>query len=101
MFFHQFRDDLVLALELIPQRGDGPQVRLLTRPDLSLESSGTVLEEQLLPGVEQGRREPVLVAEVGDGDTVDQMAPENGDLLRRRVVRSGLSHRRNSFRVLL
>jgi hypothetical protein len=29
MFFHQFGDDLVLALELIPQRGDGPQVRLL------------------------------------------------------------------------
>jgi hypothetical protein len=29
MFFHQFRDDLVLALELVPQRRDGPQMRLL------------------------------------------------------------------------
>src|ERR1700677_2761700 len=100
MFFHQFRDDLVLALELIPQCGDGPHVRLIGRPALALESRGAVLEEQLLPRVEKSGRELVLVAEVGDGYPVDQMPPEDGDLLNGRIVLARLSHRRNSSRVL-
>jgi hypothetical protein len=101
MFFHQFGDDFVLALELIPQRRDRSQVRLLGRAALVLEGRGTVLEEQLLLGIEQGGREPVLIAKVGDGYMVDQMTPEDGDLLDGRIVLAGLSHRRNSSRVLL
>jgi hypothetical protein len=45
MFFHQFGDDFVLAPELVVQRGDGPQVRLLGRTGLALERRGAVLEE--------------------------------------------------------
>ena len=45
-----------------------------------------VLEELLLPGVEERGRERMLVAEVRHGDVVDQMAPEDGDLLNRRIV---------------
>jgi len=101
MFIHKFRDDLVLALELLPQRSDRPQVCLLGHGGLALEGGGTVFEEQLLPGVEERGRELVFVAEVGDGHSVDQMSPEDGDLLSGRVVLARLSHRRNSSRVVL
>src|SRR3954447_11882041 len=100
MFFHQFSDDLVLPLELLAQRGDDAEVLALGRGALALEGGGAVLEELLLPEVEQRGRELMLVAEVRDRDTVDQMAPEDGDLLDRCIVLAGLSHRRNSSRVL-
>src|SRR5512142_2639744 len=96
MFFHQFRDDLVLTLELLPQRGDGSQVVALGRAVLALEGGGTVLEEQLLPGVEECGLQLVLVTEVGDGHSVDQVTPEDGNLLGGRVVLAGLSHGRDS-----
>ena len=64
----------------------------LGRGVLALEGGGAVLEELLLPEVEQGGRELMLVAEVRDGHVVDQMAPEDGDLLDRRIVLAGLSH---------
>src|ERR1700722_6174848 len=101
MFFQQFCDDLVLALELLPQRRDGAEVLALVRSVLALEGGGAVLEELLLPEVKQGRLELVLVAEIGDGHLVDQMASEDGDLLRGRVVPGGLSDRRNSSRVVV
>ena len=101
MFLHQFSDDLVLALELVAQRGDGPLEVALRRGVLALEGGRSVLEELLLLEVEQGGGELMLVAEVRDRDVVDQMAPEDGDLLDRRIVLPRLPHGRNSFRVLL
>src|SRR6516225_4762219 len=101
MFLHQFSDDLVLAPELVARRGDGPLEVALRRGVLALEGGRSVLEELLLPEVEQGGGELMLVAAVRDGDVVDQMAPEDGDLLNRRIVLAGLPHGRNSFRVLL
>src|SRR5262249_38161955 len=101
MFLHQFRDDLVLALELVAQRGDGPLEVALRRGILALEGGRSVLEELLLPEVEQGGGELMLVAEIRDGHVVDQMAPEDGDLLDRRIVLPRLPQGRNSFRVLL
>src|SRR6201996_9095897 len=92
MFLHQFRDDLVLALELVAQGGDGPLEVALGRGALPLEGGGSVLEELLLPDVEQGGRELVLVAEVRDGDVVDQVPPQDGDLLDGRIVLARLSH---------
>jgi hypothetical protein len=92
MFFHQFGDDLVLPLELLPQRGDGLQMGGLGRAGLAVEGGRAVLEEQLLPGVEQGGLELVLIAKVGDGHLVDQVTPEDGDLLEGRVVLARLSH---------
>ena len=92
MFLHQFRDDLVLALELVAQRGDGPLEVAVGRGGLALEGRRSVLEELLLPEVEQRGRELMLVAEVRDGDVVDQVTPQDGDLLDRRMVRAELSH---------
>lgn len=67
---------------------------------LRSSADASVLEELLLPEVEERGRELVLVAEVGHGDAVDQVPPEDGDLLRGRVVLAGLSHGRNSCRDL-
>ena len=92
MLLHQFGDDLVLALELVAEGGDGPLEVAVGCGALALEGGRSVLEELLLPGVEQGGRELMLVAEVGDGDVVDQVAPQDGDLLDRRIVLAGLSH---------
>src|SRR6476661_8869866 len=92
MFFHQFRDDLVLALELVAQGRDEAEVLALGSGVLALEGDGAVLEELLLPGVEQRGRELMLVAEVRDGDVVDQMAAKDGHLLDSRIVLPKLSH---------
>ena len=100
MFLHQFGDDLVLALQLVAQRGDGPVEAALGGGVLALEGGGSVLEELLLPEVEQRGGELILVAEVRDGHVVDQMAPEDGDLLDGRIVLPRLPHGRNSFRVV-
>ncbi len=40
MFFHQFGDDLVLALELLAQSGDGPLEVAVRRGVLALEGGG-------------------------------------------------------------
>src|SRR5215468_5740049 len=92
MFLHQFSDDLVLALELVAQCGDRALEMALGRGVLPFEGRRAVLEELLLPEVEQCGRELVLVAEVRDGDVVDEMTPQDGDLLDRRIVLSGLPH---------
>ena len=52
MLLHQFGDDLVLAAELLLQRGDGPPVLGLGRVALTLEGGGAVLEKLPLPDVE-------------------------------------------------
>ena len=59
---------------------------------LAFEGGGAVFEELLLPEVEECGRELILVAEVGDRHTIDEMPPEDGDLLDRRIVLPGLSH---------
>src|SRR5262245_3100791 len=92
MFLHQFGNDLVLALELVAQGGDGPLEMAVGCLTLPLEGGGAVLEELLLPDVEEGGGELMLVAEVRDGDVVDQVPPEDGDLLDGRIVLPRLSH---------
>src|SRR4051794_28911331 len=101
MLLHELRDDLVLALELGLKCGDDAEVFSAGRRVLSLKGGGAVLEEDLLPGVEERGRELVLVAEVRDGHPIDQMPPEDGNLLGGRVVLAGLSHGMVSCRVLL
>src|ERR1700712_2562977 len=93
MLLHQLGDDLVLASELVAQGLDGPLLLAHGGVALALEGGGAVLEEGPLPGVEDGGLELVLVAEVGDGDLVDEVTAEDGDLLGGGVVLAGLSHR--------
>jgi hypothetical protein len=92
MLLHQFGDDLVLALELVAQGGDGPLEVAVGSGALPLEGGRSVLEELLLSEVEQRGRELMLVAEVRDGDVVDQVPPQDGDLLDGRIVLPRLSH---------
>src|SRR5271154_1742233 len=92
MFLHQLRNNFIFALELFAQCRNGAEVLALSSGVLALKGGGTVLEELLLPGVEQCGRELMLVAEVRDGDVVDQMAPKDGHLLDRRIVLPGLPH---------
>ena len=92
MFFHQLGDDFVLALEILMQGGDVPETLILRSGVLAFQRGGTVLEEQFLPLVEQRGLQLVLVAQVGDGDSVDLVAPEDGDFLDRCIVLAGLSH---------
>ena len=93
MLLHQLGDDLVLAAELVAEGVDGPLVLALGGLALALEGGGAVLEELPLPGVEDGGLELMLVAEIGDGHLVDEVASEDGDLLGRGVILAGLAHR--------
>ena len=65
-------------------------VAQLTRLERGL---ALALEELPLPGVEDGGLELMLVAGVGDGHLVDEVASEDGDLLGRSVILAGLAHR--------
>jgi len=101
MLFHQFHDNLVLALELLTQCSDGPLMLAVGGGFLKFKGGGPVLEEQLLPLIEQRESEFVLVTKVGDGNPVDQMTPKDSDLLSRRVVLAGLAHGVDSCRAVL
>jgi hypothetical protein len=92
VFLHQLGHDLVLALKFFPKGCDRSEVLALRGSVLALEGRCATLEELLLPELEQRRRQVMLVAEIGNGDAVDQMTPEDGDLLNGRIVLAGLSH---------
>jgi hypothetical protein len=83
MFLHEFGDNLILTLNLLAQESDRADVSRLGVRCFALEGDGPVLEELLLPGVELSGLELKLVAEVRDGDLVDQMATKNGDFFGR------------------
>src|SRR3954451_20968283 len=67
MFLHEFREDFVLALELFLQEGDPPVRGVTGASGSGFESGGGVLEELLLPAVEHGGVDVVLVAKVRNG----------------------------------
>ena len=46
-----------------------------------LEGGGGVLEELLLPAVEHGGVDAVLVTQIRDGGVFEEMEPKDGDLL--------------------
>ena len=79
MLFHEFGDDLVLELDFFAQEGDGSEVGRVGVGGLALKGGGAVLKERLLPGVELSGLKLKLVAKVGDGDLIDQMATKDGD----------------------
>src|SRR5713101_1694291 len=81
MFLHEFREDLVLALELLFQEGDPPILGIADASGAWFEGSRSVLEELLLPAVEHRGVDAVLVAQIRDGDVLQEMKPKDGDLL--------------------
>src|SRR3954451_17292409 len=81
MFLHEFREDFVLALELLLQEGDLPILGIAGASGSGFEGGGAVLEELLLPAVEHRRVDAVLVAQIRDGGVLKEMEPKDGDLL--------------------
>jgi hypothetical protein len=63
---HQFCQDLILALDLLLQVRNAFLFGLMVGARLRLEGPGPVLEELLLPAVEDCRLRPQLITEIGD-----------------------------------
>src|SRR5262249_24128400 len=80
----QCGEGLVLALELGLQRGALAVLgvgRGLAALVVGGEGGGAVLEEVLLPVVEEVDGEAVFLAQVGNSDLLDEVIPKDGDLL--------------------
>jgi tetratricopeptide (TPR) repeat protein len=80
MFFHELREHLVLASELIFQEGDPPVLAVGGSSRAGLECGSGVLEELLLPAVEHRGANAVLVTEIRDRGAFQQVKSKNGDL---------------------
>jgi hypothetical protein len=83
MLLHQLGQDLVLALELGLQVGDLFVLGIaggLAAFVVGGEGGGAALEELLLPVVEEGDGDAVLFADAGDGDFIEEVLAEQGDL---------------------
>jgi hypothetical protein len=97
VLLHEFGEDFVLSLELVLQTGDEVVLGLLAGlgGTVGVEGAMGVFEELLLPAVEEGGGKSKLIAEVGDGGLLKEMAFEDGDLLLGRVVTTTLPHGRD------
>jgi hypothetical protein len=71
MFLQEFREEFVLALEPLVQGGDPLILRVGGSSGAELEGDGAVLEELLLPAVEDRGVDAVLVTEVRNGDVFE------------------------------
>jgi hypothetical protein len=103
MLLHEFGEDLVLALEACLESGDGTVLGVgvgLAAFVAVGEGSVSVLEKDLLPGVEEADGDVVFLADVGDRDFIDEVLSEQGDLLLRTEVTTLPGHRCSSARVL-
>src|SRR5271169_6673813 len=83
MLFHELGEDRVLALQLGFEPCDLGLLCILDGLGLAaiVEGGMTVLEELLEPSVELVGVEVELIAQVRDSDLVDEVPPEDGDLL--------------------
>jgi hypothetical protein len=89
MLFEQLRDDLVLGLDFGFEQLDLFLLRALLPlvvggVCLPLEALAGVFEELLLPVVVLGRVDVMFVAQIRDGNPIDQVFPYNRDFLLRR-----------------
>src|SRR3954453_21114983 len=95
MLLHQLGEDLVLALELLLEGSDGAVLGVgigLAAFVVAGEGGGAVVEELLLPGVEEVDGDAEFFTDVGDRDFLDEVESESGDLLFRGVVAALPSH---------
>src|SRR5882757_7100368 len=84
--------DLVFGLDLLLQVGDPLLLGEVVRPRFLLEGNRPILEELLLPAVEDRGLQAEFIAELRDWLLLKQMPPQDGDLLFRRVVLPLLLH---------
>ena len=94
MFFHEFGEYGVLALELGFKAFDFLLVGVFDGLGLAavVEGGVAVLKELLEPAVDLVGIEAELIAEVRDGDLVEEMAFEDGDLFGASEVTTRLGH---------
>src|SRR5947209_10039305 len=99
MFFHQFGEDFILALELLLQEDGPPVLGVAGASGAGLERGGGVLEELLLPAVEHRGVDAVLVTQIRNRGVFEEVKPQDGHLLLGREALSGfLGHGRTSAR---
>jgi hypothetical protein len=89
---HQLGQNLVRRLDLLLQVRNPFLLGGAVRPGVLLERGCPVLEKFLLPTVEDRRLESHFIAQLRDGLLLQQMPPQDGDLLFRRVVLPLLLH---------
>src|SRR5213082_1113130 len=102
MLLHQLREDLVLALELFLEGSDGAVLGVaigFAAFVVAGEGGDAVVEELLLPGVEEVDGDAEFFTDVRDRDFLDEVEPESGDLLLRGVVAALSGHGCSSARV--
>src|SRR5260370_12837989 len=99
MLLHEFREELILALEFVLGVGDPPVLGVAGASGAGLEGGGGVLEELLLPAVEHRGVDAVLVTEIRNRGVFEEVKPQDGHLLLGREALSGLlGHGRTSAR---
>ena len=86
MLRHQFGQYLVFGLDLFLQLGDPFLLGGMVEPRFRLKGSLPILEKLHLPAVQDRGLEAVLVTQLRDRHLLQQMPPQDGDLLFRRVV---------------
>src|SRR5438445_4839503 len=72
---HQFRQDPILGLDLLLQIGDLLLLCVMVGPRFRLKGSRAVLEELLLPAVEDRGLESLLVTQLRDRHLLQQTPP--------------------------
>ncbi len=92
MLRHQLGQNLVLRLDLLLQICNPLLVSGVVGWPFLLEGSSPVLEEFLLPAVEDRRLESHFIAQLRDGRLLQQMPPQDGDLLFQCVLLPLLLH---------
>ncbi len=86
MIGHQVGQNLALGLDLLLQVRDPLLVGRVVRRSFLPKGRCPVLEEILLPAVEDRRLQAQIIAELRDRLVLQQMPPQDGNLLFRRVV---------------
>jgi hypothetical protein len=89
---HQLRQNPVLGLDFPLEVGDPLLVGGVVRPRFLVESCRPILEELFLLAVKDRGQQTEFIAELRDGLLLQQMAPQDDDLLFRGVVLPLLLH---------
>jgi hypothetical protein len=97
---HQLGQNLLLRLDLLLQVCNPLLVSGMVGWPFLLEGSSSVLEEFLLPAVEDRRLEPHFIAQLRDGLLLQQVPPQDGDLLFRSVLLPLLLHALSPFSLM-
>ena len=103
MFLHEFAQNFVFALQFGLEQLDRFILGIFDGFGLAaiVEGGVPVVEELLLPAVEEVGCDAELIAEIGDGHLLDEVAFEGSDLFRSGKVTTLLGHDGTSVQVRL